>query len=432
MSNHHMALPAQSRPPRRADRPWPATAGPALAHAVLTGFDDAQLQWCLLRGDVDGLVHADDIDVLVAPCDLARAVDIIEAHGFVWLRSYGRASHRFFLGFDLATGAWVTIDLVTELAYGPHFEVRTAVESQCLARRQRRHGIWTLSPEDEFWALLLHCVLDKGAVPDHHRRRLAQLHGKMWHPSPLRHAALLAVGTVPTSHGAWSALAARRGRALAAWWRAHPVAVSRRVITSRVLWLIERPLQAWSRRGARVALLGPDGSGKSTLASGIEAAFYFPVRKVYMGLWASTDAPTGPAANLLRIVLRPITVWRRYLTAVRHQAYGRLVVFDRYVYDALLPPRGSLAWLKRPYFLLLSRLCPAPDMVVLLDAPGSVMHQRSQEYDPEHLEAERAYYQRLRQRIPDLLLVDANRPPEVVLADVLGRIWQHYLQRSTR
>jgi thymidylate kinase len=108
------------------------------------------------------------------------------------------------------------------------------------------------------------------------------------------------------------------------------------------------------------------------------------------------------------------------------------VVFDRYVYDALLPPRGSLGWLKRPYFQLLSRLCPAPDLVVLLDAPGPVMHQRSGEYDPDHLEAERAHYQSLCRRIPGLLQVDANREPEVVLADVLERIWQHYVGRAAR
>jgi len=156
------------------------------------------------------------------------------------------------------------------------------------------------------------------------------------------------------------------------------------------------------------------------------------VRRVYMGLWPSSEEPRSVVARAVRILLRPFIVWRRYLTALVHQALGRVVVFDRYVYDALLPPRPPLVWLKRPYFLLLSRLCPAPNVVLLLDVPGSVMYVRSGEYDPAHLEAERDQYHRLRQRIPDLELVNADRPPEQVLADAVARVWQHYVARMAR
>jgi hypothetical protein len=71
-------------------------------------------------------------------------------------------------------------------------------------------------------------------------------------------------------------------------------------------------------------------------------------------------------------------------------------------------------------------------MVLLLDVPGPVMHVRSGEYDPQHLEAEREHYLRLRRRIPHLQRMDAHQPPEVVLADALARIWQHYVGRATR
>ncbi|MGC1212184.1 MAG: hypothetical protein WA890_13070, partial [Micromonospora sp.] len=205
-----------------------------------------------------------------------------------------------------------------------------------------------------------------------------------------------------------------------------------RLLGSAALRAVERPLQAWSRRGVGVALIGPDGSGKSTLAQGIQSAFYFPVRRVYMGLWPSYEAPRSAVEQGVRILLRPFTVWRRYLAALRHRALGRVVVFDRYVYDALLPPRGPLVWLKRPYFQLLSRLCPAPDVVLLLDVPGPVMYRRSGEYDPEHLEAEREQYRRLRRRVPHLERVDADRAPELVLADALRRIWRHYVERAAR
>lgn len=424
---------AGHRQPRRPTEPGPA--GHWLTRSVLAGLDEANVRWCLLRGGPEGLTAPGDVDVLVAPADLARAVAVIEGQGLIRLASHGRGTHRFFLGLDPGTSSWVEFDLVTELAYGPHFEVRTAAADECLGRSIRPDGVRVLAPADEFWALLLHCVLDKGAIPGHHRRRLRELEDRATLDAPLARALpgqaarmLLAFWRADRP----AAVAAVRRHLLAAWWRARPVSAAGRLVGSAALRAVERPLQAWSRRGVGVALIGPDGSGKSTLAQGIESAFYFPVRRVYMGLWPSTEAPRTAVEQGVRILLRPFTVWRRYLAALRHRTMGRVVVFDRYVYDALLPPRGPLVWLKRPYFQLLSRLCPAPDVVLLLDVPGPVMYRRSGEYDPEHLEAEREQYRRLRRRIPHLERVDADRAPELVLADALRRIWRHYVDRAAR
>ncbi|GAA2344926.1 nucleotidyltransferase family protein [Dactylosporangium salmoneum] len=416
---------------------WPDPTGAelGLARTVLAGMDEAGVRWCLLRGGPDGLTAADDLDVLVAAADLPRAVAVIEAHGLIRLRSHGRGTHRFYLGLDAPTSTWVELDLVTEIAYGRHFQVRTEAADECLARRRAQDGVWVLAPEDEFWALLLHCVLDKGAFTARHVRRLADLGHAASLDSPLAGAMPSAAARTLLQDwraGRLDALAARRHALLAAWRRNHPIGVAGRLVASAALRLAERPLQAWSRRGLSVALLGPDGSGKSTLAAGIQSAFYFPVRRVYMGLWPSSESPVSVAAHGLRILLRPFTVWRRYLTALRHRVLGRAVVFDRYVYDALLPPRGPLVWLKRPYFVLLSRLCPAPNLVLLLDVPGRVMYLRSGEYDPAHLEAEREQYHRLRRRIPHLEALDADRPPDLVLADAIARVWQYYARRAAR
>jgi thymidylate kinase len=126
-----------------------------------------------------------------------------------------------------------------------------------------------------------------------------------------------------------------------------------------------------------------------------------------------------------------MVVWRRYLAALRHRVLGRLVLFDRYVYDARLPARGGLTWLKRPYFAMLSRCCPAPDLVILLDAPGHVMHARSGEYDAVHLEMERRQYARIAATLPWAVRVDANRPAEAVLRDAVGQVWRLYQTRIT-
>jgi thymidylate kinase len=404
----------------------------SLTRVVLNTLDEAHVKWSLIRGTAG----SGDIDVLVAAADLARAATAIREHGLVRLGGYGRGTHVFFLGLDEATGTYVKFDLVTELAFGPYFEVRTGAAEACLARRQRGDGTWVLAPEDEFWVLLLHCILDKGAFAEKHIRRLGQLAESASLDSPLvrampRHvpwAALLE--NLRASE--WQLLTATRRRILRSWWRAAPASVSAARARTIALRLAERPVLAWTWRGLSVALLGPDGSGKSTLAAAMESSSYFPVRRVYMGVWPASDTPQWFGRTALHIASRPFVAWWRYLGALRHQAMGQLVVFDRYVYDALLPPRGSLAWLMRPYLRILSRSCPPPSLVVLLDAPGDVMHARSGEYDPAHLEAERDHYRRHARRIPNAVRVDSDRPREAVLADVMTLIWRHYKGRIGR
>jgi thymidylate kinase len=416
----------------------PAT-GPArdpLA-AVYAGLDGAAVRWCLLRPGADGGPPDHDVDLLVAAADVARAVAVLRACGTVPLASYGRGSHRFFLGFDPAKGTFVELDVVTELAYGRHFVVASRAEDACLARRCRAGPAWVLHPDDEFWALLLHCLLDNGAVAARHVGRLAELARSASLDSPLVRAfpdrAGLFAGMLTAGRaGAWAAVTRDREALLRLWRRRHRLEVARRYVRGSLLRTVERPLQAWSRRGLSVALLGPDGAGKSTLARGVESSFCFPVRRVYMGLWRRRETVSGAYRVALDVALRPFVVWGRYLASLGHRALGRLVVFDRYVYDALLPPTGPLVGLKRPYFWLLGRLCPAPDLVLVLDVPGEVMHARKGEHDARRLEAEREHFVRLQRRLPNAERVDADRPPEAVLADVLGRVWRRYADRSVR
>jgi thymidylate kinase len=422
-------------PPRPAS-PAPEPARDLLG-AVFAGLDSAAVRWCLLRPVAERDRPEGDVDLLVARADLPRAVAAVRTCGLVPLAAYGRGSHRFFLGFDPGAGRFVELDVVTELAYGPHFTVRSRAEGRCLAGRRRAGAAWVLSQEDEFWALLLHCALDRRAVDGRHAERLARLAGSASLGSALVRAwpdqiDLFAHLLTAARAGDWVAVVRQGDELLLRWRRAHRLQAAWGSARGALLRAAERPLQAWGRRGASVALLGPDGAGKSTLAEGIEASFCFPVRRVYMGLWQRRETVSGTHRVVLEVALRPLVVWRRYLGSVGHRAIGRLVVFDRYVYDAMVPPTGPLVRLKRPYFRLLSRLCPAPGLVLVLDAPGGVMHARKGEHDAERLEAEREQFARLLRRLPNAERVDAARPPEIVLADVLGRIWRRYAERVPR
>lgn len=182
-------------------------------------------------------------------------------------------------------------------------------------------------------------------------------------------------------------------------------------------------------RGLTVALLGPDGVGKSTLLAGLATAYPLAIRQIYMGMWQGAGQPGYTRLDAVcAILVRPFRVWRRVACGALHVARGRVVVFDRYTYDALLPVTGSWPLLKRPYFWVLAHLAPRPDLVLVLDLPGEVAFARKGESTPERLEAVRQGFLALAPRL-GAEVVDAAAPPEQVRADVVARIWRRHRAR---
>lgn len=177
-----------------------------------------------------------------------------------------------------------------------------------------------------------------------------------------------------------------------------------------------------------VAILGPDGCGKSTVVARIKESYYFPVRSIYLGLWQQSGGrgkePTVPGWSLVSRMLR---VWARYLVGQYHRALGRLVLFDRYTFDSLAADKEGQGRVARLYTWILGHSCPGPDLVLVLSAPGEVMYRRKREKSPEELEIERQGYLSLQHRVPHVQVVDAARPEETVLADVIDRIWCRYI-----
>ncbi len=149
------------------------------------------------------------------------------------------------------------------------------------------------------------------------------------------------------------------------------------------------------------------------------------MRVLYMGLGADSQDSPGWLLRLGRVG-RLLTIWGRYLNARYDQARGRLVIFDRYTYDALLTPSEGLTRFSRLSRWVRAHACPPPDLAVLLDVPGDVMYQRKGEHSPAHLEAERQRFLALRERIPRMVVVDATRAAETVRADVIEQIQRRY------
>jgi thymidylate kinase len=424
-----------------------------LLEVTFSAFNQEHIRWCVLRGEGELACPGpdDDVDLLVAPDDMPRVRAVLDAQQYVALPTRGRGSHRFFIGYHSPTNTWIKLDIVTELTYGPYLSLRTNAATGCLARRGRRELLNVPASDDAFWLLFLHCMLDKGKFAPHRAAALRELVGAARTDGPFAQVVGpacprgwdLARLIESVRQGDWEALT-RLAPALAVEWRRRePIAARWREISNRVLRRLEIPLTCLQRPGVSVALLGPHGVGKSTLVAEIRRSFHFPVRSVYMGLCNSAPTPARTAVRptllgwsvarrRIEIGLRLPKAWRGYLVAKLHQAAGRVVIFDRYAYDALVPARASSGLLKGLHMRLLGHSCPAPDLVLVLDAPGEVMSAREGEDSPEALETQRQRLLALRDRIQHVQVVDATRDEAAVRADVLGRIWAACCARWAR
>jgi ABC-type cobalamin/Fe3+-siderophores transport system ATPase subunit len=174
-----------------------------------------------------------------------------------------------------------------------------------------------------------------------------------------------------------------------------------------------------------VAVLGPDGAGKSTLVEGLRRECALPVRTGYMGL---TGGALRHVSRLrvpgVMLAGRLLVLWGRWLGGELHALRGRVVVYDRYVYDAVAPTPYPLGPLGRASRWLQGRACPSPDLIVLLDVSGAEMYERKGEYDASTLEHWRQRFLALRTRLPRLAVVDATRPAPEVRAEVMQLVWR--------
>jgi thymidylate kinase len=412
-----------------------------LLRACFDALDEAGVRWCLLRGDPEDLAHgARDVDLLVAAVDRPRLDGLFADQHLLQVVGHGRGRAGFFVGRDVEAASWVRLDVAVDLAYGPFLELETGTASGCLARLERRDAIPVLAPDDAFWSLVLHCILEKGFVAERHAVFLQALVDRARDDSPFGAfvASILPHDWDPARvrsvvrAGGWGDLVHLGTAMRRRLWRRDVLGTTGRVVVrsiQRGLGFGRLLLRRW---GVSVALLGPDGAGKTTLAAAIAADFGLPVRRIYMGMWSDSQRGVTGRIPGLAILARPFAAWRKAFVGEYHRAYGRLVIFDRYTYDALIPPRGRLVRLKRLYFWFLAHAAPAPQMVIVLDAPGELLFARKGEFDPARLEEDRRQFRALGDRIDSLTVVDAARPPDVIRAEVTDLIWQRYLDAGTR
>lgn len=304
----------------RASESAPATAGENPEHpehpdhaarivsesmiaAALAALEEEGVDWCLLRGEVEVCSPGDDVDLLVTPGDLARVSTVLDRAGFLPLAADGRGSHVFFVRYFEDDDVWVKLDLVTDISFGRYQELRTGAAEGVLARRHDAKDVWLAAPDDAFWMLLLHCLLDKGRVPSRHAARLQELAPAA---EPENELARAAASSLPAGWDADRLIAAARTGDCQQLTALAP--------TLRSRWRRQDPLTAWSRLVANAALR------KLKLSS-------FRRRGARVHLVGPASAAWLVAASLPAGCPLPLTVLARSGLAMRyHLARGRLVV----------------------------------------------------------------------------------------------------------
>jgi len=418
---------------------------PLLARAF-AALDESGAAWCVLRGEDQLERPPHDVDLLVARDAIAAAAAALARVGFAPLPL--RSRHRLFAGYGADEDRWLVLDVVTELAYGRPPTLRLPIATAVLERRVRLHDIPLLELEDRFWTELLHVSLDRRDVPLPVGRRLSTLAEQIGGSSsgPVAAAIDSIFGKDArrrmlelAAHGEWDALRA----VTVSGTTARP---SRRIPG---FGLVRRLRGRFGRAGVSVALVGPDGAGKSTVAAGLVEAVPLRARRLYMGLQAGASIPgktwtppAGGAAPRRRrrpLPLRLVRQWRRLFRLARRSVAasvmlrtGRLVVFDRYAYDAEVHWSNADGLGGRVRRWLIRQAVIKPDVVVFLDVPGEITFARKREHSPELLELRRQRYLELAARLEHAHVVDGTLPPDEVRARVTALVWSAYASKHER
>jgi thymidylate kinase len=221
------------------------------------------------------------------------------------------------------------------------------------------------------------------------------------------------------------------------------------------------------RRTFSIAVVGADGSGKTSVAEALLKGGTIPLKYIYMGpatgssthslpttrfvhylrkraigpmLNGSDSVPPselmsakmkkrlhrGPLLKTLGLINRVAEEWFRQIVSWSYRVRGYNVICDRhflfeYCPDSATNRNPDAVLSERIHNWLLGKFYPQPSIVVFLDAPAEVLHDRKPEWTIEYLNKQRDRILEQGQATRNFSVVDANQPFDKVLADVLDR-----------
>jgi hypothetical protein len=399
--------PERNGPPALdAERDW----HPGFIRRLVEALEAGGVRWCVVRNAEEIPYRVGhDVDILVAPADESRALEIVletvRGSGLFLLRVNRGLEHLTVdvAAADLSGRRFLHVDLQTAL----HYRGRVMVDAEdLLAHRELHDGIWSLTPGMEAYALLLHAALTKAELKEKYAERVRALAGSA--PAELERIAAERLGRklgerLPNVHSENDLLALRPWLARAVdrrfpsnRWRRPWFVVQRGIATTHVRL---RP------RGVFAVFLGPDGSGKSSTTDLLveelsDPSSRIPVHRVYLGSGkpllptrrlmrrihrATGRKPSGPAPlrdvrprrlkGAIHVLIDEIV--RYWVQVFPKLAPTGIVVADRYTYDVL---RVNNDVIRSPWFRrFATTIVPEPDVTFYLEGDPEVVAARKQE-----------------------------------------------------
>ena len=215
-----------------------------------------------------------------------------------------------------------------------------------------------------------------------------------------------------------------------------------------------------------IALVGLDGSGKTTVARHLEKFSPSPCKYLYMGQSIHTSnviLPTtrlarylklhviskddeksgntqtekpnagdlhygGRKRGLVRVSLgllnRIVEAWWRQLLSLIYQLQGYVVVYDRHflieaAVEAAISRGKKNNIIDQLEYWIFRLFYPKPKLIIFLDTPEQVLYERKREATLKSQARRRAAILEVGGRMLNFVIVDANRPLERVIADVM-------------
>jgi hypothetical protein len=226
--------------------------------------------------------------------------------------------------------------------------------------------------------------------------------------------------------------------------RTSPISLVRRARyeSRRVVHRLARPT------GLVVGLAGPDGVGKSTLAAALEresVGVFRAARRLHLGpgllppaarlLGRTSVSPASPAnpharrpsgragsaARIAYLTLDTAVGWPTEVWLPRIRS--TLVVLERGLLDLTVDPHRYRLRRAPRFIAYLSPVLPRPELTLLLDAPGTIIHERKRELSVDEIERQLGEWRvRAARRPHRFRVLDASRSEDSVIAQSLDAI----------
>lgn len=211
---------------------------------------------------------------------------------------------------------------------------------------------------------------------------------------------------------------------------------------------LRRRWRCWTRpQGMLIACLGPSGSGKREVIEALLERSLAPFDRAHaMSLRPRVirprhaqlsdpriRTPRRRLSTLAKLMMFAADYWIGYWLRIRPTLVrGTLLVSDSYFDDMLVDPRRYRMNRLRAFARLLAPWIPQPALWLVFDAPPAVLMQRESDSPAEELDRLRGEYRRVLRGRRNVVVLDASRPVEEVVADAERAIIAQAARRTAK